>query len=767
MADRLTPLPPSSGWDVWPAGYEIPRLPYRVIRALGKGGMGIVYEVEDVRDGSRRAVKAILRHLTGDRDAIRRLRFEVQTARSLPPHPGLPAIGNLFKTPDGVVGFDMELLEGFSLRDTLRRGQQLPPVRAAELAIDVLSALEVVHCAGYVHRDVKPNNIFLATGGRVVLLDFGVAKALFDAPGRPSTAKGSLPGTPNYMAPEYLSESNAISAKFDIYAAGLVLWECITGRAAFAQKNVLQTTHAIVTAGVPSLVKMGFDWLPRDFLNILERATAKDPADRYETAGECARDLSAVLPLLLSFPPPTRASIPSVPPERTADLGPKAVLGLAPPASLEPQGVPAASEAAAPGEGDDPPSALSLGDDAADATEVRMPTLTVVLHVGQDGAQGSPPVLVRAQGNGAGHPAELVSPDDVTTAKRADLAAYLSTVDPHGGTDPDPLALDSHGEGGPAIDAGVARTLRSQDGSGEPGELAQGGQTTRDAPRGYPEGHGADSDDEWQRSSSPEGLSLPATAEQLVDTRPTADELGPPSGLTSRDEAGSPTPAAGAPLTPPNDVTESPKRGDRAAEPDEGEEEDEATLWGPTWPLYMAPPSHLFLPPRRRPWPSESTRAEEIVSTPPDSARPAPEGRNENDDNNSAVALPVDDGPPLPESHSEEERLRELLPDMETNLRNPLAVVAAGPEPEQVAEEVRPPGSTGRGAGATIVAMAKALAGMLRPLGLSLASRAVRLFALAAGRRTNRATAAALPAPTKPQPPAAAGETNPPTKERT
>lgn len=265
MDDRPTPPPPPSDWDAWPAGYLIPRSSNRVVRALGKGGMGIVYEVENERDGARLAVKAILRHHTRDRDAIKRLQFEVQIMRSLPLHSGLPAVvGELDRTPDGVAWFAMELLEGLSLRDTLRRRKQLPPPRAAWLTLEVLGALSVVHRAGYVHRDVKPNNIFVTTNDRVVLLDFGVAKALFDAPGKPSTSKGQLPGTASYMSPEYLNEAKALSPQFDVYAAGLVLWECITGRAAFANKNFVQTTHAIVNAGVPSLEEMGFDWLPWD-----------------------------------------------------------------------------------------------------------------------------------------------------------------------------------------------------------------------------------------------------------------------------------------------------------------------------------------------------------------------------------------------------------------------------------------------------------------------------------------------------------------------
>src|SRR5919106_846415 len=313
MDDRaMPPMRPSDERErVWPVGYRILRSPYRVVRPLGLGGMGIVYEAEDVRDGSRRAVKALLRKHTNDPDLLRRLEFEVRIMRSFPPHSNLPRVGGIFKTPDGIVCFDMELLTGLSLRDTLRRSlQPFSPARAALLTVDVLAALSVVHSAGYVHRDVKPNNVFLAEEGRAVLLDFGVAKALFDAPGRPITAKEWFPGTAKYMAPEYLSGAKSVTPQFDVYAAGLVLWECITGRSAFARKTFAQTSYAIISKGVPSLKTVGFDWLPHEFMLVVERATAKDPRHRYPTADAFADALRQVIPRLGSLPQaPSRASI--------------------------------------------------------------------------------------------------------------------------------------------------------------------------------------------------------------------------------------------------------------------------------------------------------------------------------------------------------------------------------------------------------------------------------------------------------------------------
>ncbi|NJO55777.1 MAG: serine/threonine protein kinase [Rhodospirillales bacterium] len=348
-----------------------------------------------------------------------------------------------------------------SLRDTLRRRKQLPPPRAAWLTLEVLGALSVVHRAGYVHRDVKPNNIFVTTNDRVVLLDFGVAKALFDAPGKPSTSKGQLPGTASYMSPEYLNEAKALSPQFDVYAAGLVLWECITGRAAFANKNFVQTTHAIVNAGVPSLEEMGFDWLPWDFRAVVKSATAKDPRDRYPTVDAFAARLREAVPLLGSLPPaPVRASHPDL--RRSVETRPDVARLSDPPA------VPGPNDEA-PKETNEPDSSSgslsSKPSDEGEATEVRLPAMTGFLPVEHDRAQEVPLVLVHAPDSE--HSTSLARLDEATV-HRAELSAYLSTVDPFGGTAPDATAFvaDAHDEGDSALVATITLTLRSADEAG-------------------------------------------------------------------------------------------------------------------------------------------------------------------------------------------------------------------------------------------------------------------------------------------------------------
>lgn len=755
------PLPPMRPSDdrvhVWPAGYRILRSPYRVVRPLGLGGMGIVYEAEDVRDGSRRAVKALLRKHTNDPDLLRRLEFEVRVMRSFPPHPNLPRVGELFKTPDGTVCFDMDLLTGSSLRDTLRRSlQQFPPDRAALVALDLLAALSVVHRAGYVHRDVKPNNVFLCEDDRAVLLDFGVAKALFDAPGRPFTAKEWFPGTANYMAPEYL-DGKSVTPQYDVYAVGLVLWECLSGRAAFARKTFAQTSYAIISKGVPSLKTLGFDWLPHEFMLVVERATARDPRYRYRTADAFADALRRVVPLLSSLPQaPARASVhpaleraivgghvitprevPRPLPEPGGELPGAAGGGPAVPPNARPQaqagpgdGLPRDEPSVVAGDAsggrsswhedqdgrqaDELPPSSEQGNatelhppDEGDATEVRSPAMLDASHDAEGGAERAPHVSAEPRAHASGRPDDSET-DDEATSHHAELSAYLSTVDPFGDTDragtPDGFEADavvvSWDVSGLEREPGLEPTLRSNEGVDEAREP--------EAPPSAPDALGmgpAVNDAAGAGAGGHVAMPLEASSE------PAARTTDGPNAHPAVDARASDVTSDRSGISPRDTVNG-----------EEDGESEETDPFGAKWPPYLPARPELMLPPRPT-W---------------GLAREARRARGR-----AALEASSDLAP----TGSEQDRLLYLLADMETNLRNTDDEGASEAPAEPSA--ARRPGRFGQ-LGGGLAALSRALFGAVRPLGLLVAARAMGLLgaalALAAGRRSNRPPAA-LPAP--------------------
>src|ERR1043166_4000284 len=209
--------------------------PYRIVRKLGEGGMGVVYAAEDERLRREVAIKTIRE--AGDASARERFFREAR--------PFLV----------------MELLEGEALADALKRGP-LPTSEALQVALSILTALDALHARGFVHRDLKPSNVFLTKHG-VKLLDFGLAREAKPIaitaddttlqPGdAPLTIAGMIVGTPRYMAPEQLL-SAPIDARTDLFAAGALLFEIVSGKPAFDDDNTMKLYHAVVYEQPPNL----------------------------------------------------------------------------------------------------------------------------------------------------------------------------------------------------------------------------------------------------------------------------------------------------------------------------------------------------------------------------------------------------------------------------------------------------------------------------------------------------------------------------------
>jgi serine/threonine-protein kinase len=283
---RSTP-PPAT----WAPGAVIPGTIYRVIRPLGVGGMGEVYEAEHELLGVRRALKVLGKRLTSREDLAERLRIEARALARLK-HPNLVEVNDLGVAADGRVFFAMELLSGATLRELLLRTGALQLHQALVIATQVLDALDAAHRENMVHRDVKPENVFLQRSGVVKLLDFGVAKALQgNQLQSPLTAAGVAIGTPRYMAPEQ-AQGQQVDQRSDVFAMGLVLWEMLAGRPPYHHLDALTAVVTVASQGLPDIRTAGVE-VPADVHAALKRATARIPAERYPSAAAFAAELRA------------------------------------------------------------------------------------------------------------------------------------------------------------------------------------------------------------------------------------------------------------------------------------------------------------------------------------------------------------------------------------------------------------------------------------------------------------------------------------------
>jgi serine/threonine-protein kinase len=264
---------------------------YRIVERIGAGGMGSVYRVEHQRLGSSFALKLLRRELAEDERMLQRFERESRAAARLASEHVVPIVdsGTL---PDGTPYFVMQLLAGKDLRALLRDQGRLTPVRAANLAIDACRGLGAAHAAGLVHRDLKPANLFVTRGddGRdvVKLLDFGVVKHTDEV----TTQPGALVGTARYMAPEQIGADYRVGPHTDLFALGVILYECIAGAPPFVGDTTERVLYAIMTA-TPEALDARCEGLPPGLSELVGRALEKHPDARFASAAEFA---DALLP---------------------------------------------------------------------------------------------------------------------------------------------------------------------------------------------------------------------------------------------------------------------------------------------------------------------------------------------------------------------------------------------------------------------------------------------------------------------------------------
>jgi TolB-like protein len=267
---------------------------YRILGKLGGGGMGVVYEAEDLKLGRHVALKFIPENLAGDPKSLERFTREARAA-SLLNHPNICTIHGI-EDNHGHPFIVMERLEGESLKQTIA-GQPMPVDRVLDVAVQVADALMASHAKNIVHRDIKPANIFLTPTGQVKVLDFGLAKLVHnlgtedDAGADNSlTAVGVIPGTAVYMSPEQ-ARSETVDARSDLFSFGVVLYEMSTGKKPFTGANSLVTLDAVLHAK-PTPPRDLNPKIPVELEGIIGKAMEKDRNHRYQSAAELKSDLA-------------------------------------------------------------------------------------------------------------------------------------------------------------------------------------------------------------------------------------------------------------------------------------------------------------------------------------------------------------------------------------------------------------------------------------------------------------------------------------------
>ncbi|MBK8169806.1 MAG: serine/threonine protein kinase [Sandaracinaceae bacterium] len=260
---------------------------YELIRKIGAGAMGAVWEARHTTLGKRVAIKTLNPDLASSSDWVARFMREGRAAVSIR-HANAVDVSDV-GLDRGVPYMVMALLEGESLAVAIKRDGAMSPKAAANIAIPILAALAAAHEEGIVHRDIKPENIFLAKDrdGNVVptLLDFGVSKLASDTASL--TATSSFMGTPYYMSPEQANDSKGVDARTDIYSMGVVLYECLAGAKPFVATTLIGLARVICDAECIPLAVRKTD-LPIDLTTIVHAAMRVEREDRYQTARQLA-----------------------------------------------------------------------------------------------------------------------------------------------------------------------------------------------------------------------------------------------------------------------------------------------------------------------------------------------------------------------------------------------------------------------------------------------------------------------------------------------
>jgi len=314
---------------------------FRLDRLIGEGGMGVVWAATHLVTGKPVALKMLRPERAGDPDLRQRFIREARAACTVQ-HPNVVQIHDVLDTEDGSPVMVMDLLHGESLGQRLDRETRLSPVEVARIMLPVVSAVGTAHAAGVVHRDLKPDNIFLADEGggsiSVKVLDFGIAKVLATQTEASATGgltgTGNMLGTPYYMAPEQIFVERDIDHRADIWALGVILYECLSGRRPTEADNIGQILKIVTTDGIVPLERVAPE-VPPELARLVGRMLTRDRAGRPQSLQEVQATLRRFTDAAVrsfgdpvqrvsgaSLPAAEIASAPSLPPASTTDPRP-------------------------------------------------------------------------------------------------------------------------------------------------------------------------------------------------------------------------------------------------------------------------------------------------------------------------------------------------------------------------------------------------------------------------------------------------------------
>ena len=267
---------------------------YEILGLIGEGGMGAVYEARHAKIRRKVALKLLNSEFAQNAEVLARFEREARATGEIG-HENIIEIYDIGKDEaTGATYLVLELLKGKTLQDLIDESQGLAVNEAVDIMLQVLSALHASHSLGIVHRDLKPENIFLITlAGRknwVKILDFGIAKIKETGDGHKLTQTGTMMGTPYYMAPEQITGSKDMDHRLDVYACGIILYQCVTGKVPYSAPTVPSLVYSILNA-TPENPTTTHPGTPDDLSDIILKSMARDPADRFQNVMELAAAL--------------------------------------------------------------------------------------------------------------------------------------------------------------------------------------------------------------------------------------------------------------------------------------------------------------------------------------------------------------------------------------------------------------------------------------------------------------------------------------------
>jgi serine/threonine-protein kinase len=264
---------------------------YRILERIARGGMATVYEALDLRLDRVVALKVMHPSLAEDPGFVSRFEREAKAAARLS-HPNVVAVFDQGVDGD-VVFLAMELVNGRTVRDVLREYTTLTPAQSLVILEPVLEALEAAHRAGFVHRDIKPENVLISDDGRIKVADFGLARTI-NVSNATAVTEGVLIGTVAYLSPEQV-ERGVADARSDVYGAGILLYEMLTGSVPHAGETPLAVAYKHVNTDVPLPSARRAD-IPTAVDELVDLATRRDPDERYNSAADFLAAIDAGKP---------------------------------------------------------------------------------------------------------------------------------------------------------------------------------------------------------------------------------------------------------------------------------------------------------------------------------------------------------------------------------------------------------------------------------------------------------------------------------------